>query len=77
MLKISTVSVVKPNCIRLLLTDNQLINVDFSNRLETVRFGHLKDSEFFNTVRTDGEMIRWGNEIEISLSEAKTLQDRE
>lgn len=76
MLKISAVSVVKPSCIRLMLTDNEVINVDFSNRLETVRFGHLRDEEFFNTVKTDGEMIRWGNEIEISLSEALTLQEK-
>ena len=45
------------------------INLNMESRLKTLRFGMLADKEFFKGAITDGTCIRWGNKIEISLSE--------
>ncbi len=36
------------------------IEFDFSSRLNTMRFGELKDSELFSTAHTDGDFILFG-----------------
>lgn len=69
MVKIREVEVSKLHCIEVLLSTGENIEVDFSNRLKTIRFGKLEDESFFACVETDGEMIRWGHEIEMSLRE--------
>jgi hypothetical protein len=48
-----------------------LLNLE--SRLGTIRFGMLSDNEFFKSVTTDGFFIRWGNKVEISISEVFQL----
>ena len=35
--------------------------VEMSRKLETARYADLRDSALFNSVRTDGNVISWGN----------------
>ncbi len=35
--------------------------VDLSHKLETARFGDLRDLDLFRSVATDGETVSWGN----------------
>lgn len=37
------------------------IVVDLSHKLDTARFGDLRDGYLFRTVITDGEAVSWGN----------------
>lgn len=56
-------------CIDVLLDNGSSITLNLTNRLGTLRFGLLADKAFFDTVTTDGNLIRWDNKIEISVSE--------
>jgi hypothetical protein len=40
-------------------TDTRIV-FDFNSRLRTIRFGALEDVELFNTARTDGDSILFG-----------------
>ncbi len=51
------------------LQNGSSIILNMETRLATVRFGRLANEEVFRLVSTDGNFIRWGDEIEISLSE--------
>lgn len=51
------------------LDNGSSILLSMENRLHTIRFGMLKDKEFFDQVTTDGHYIRWGNLIEVSVHE--------
>ena len=51
------------------LDNGNSIILDFKSRLNTVRFALLTDTDFFRCVETDGTTIKWGNKIEISVSE--------
>ncbi len=35
--------------------------VDVSRKLETARYGDLRDAALFRSVRTDGDVISWGD----------------
>ncbi|MCF4151723.1 DUF2442 domain-containing protein [Dethiosulfovibrio sp. F2B] len=37
-----------------------LMVVDLSHKLDTARFGDLRDFEFFRSVSTDGDIVLWG-----------------
>ena len=51
------------------LENGSSVTLNLESRLRTIRFGMLTDKELFKTATTDGICIRWGNKIEISLSE--------
>jgi len=55
--------------LEILLDNNNSVTMDFTDRLETVRFGKLSDEIYFHEVYTDGNYVKWGNEIEISVNE--------
>ena len=59
--------------LKVMLDDGSCVNLDLKNRLGTVRFASLDDPDFFARADTDGKFIRWGNKVEISLSEVFLL----
>jgi 3-hydroxymyristoyl/3-hydroxydecanoyl-(acyl carrier protein) dehydratase len=58
------------------LENGSCILLDFSNKIQTIRFGMLADKTFFQQPVTDGDYIRWENKIEISISEVFELIQR-
>lgn len=56
-----------------MLSNGNSVILNMESRLSTIRFGLLKDKEFFDKVATDGNFIRWENKIEISTSEVFQL----
>ncbi len=58
------------------LDNESSITLNLQTRLETVRFGMLSDIEFFKRATTDGCCIRWGDNIEISLTEVFQLAQK-
>ncbi|WP_088226634.1 DUF2442 domain-containing protein [Desulfosporosinus sp. FKB] len=58
------------------LDNGNSVTLNFESRLQTLRFGMLSDKDYFNTVTTDGICIRWGNNIEISVSELFQLANK-
>lgn len=63
-------------CLWVLMENGSSIVLNLESRIETVRFRKLADRAFFQTVTTDGEFIRWGDEIEISVNEAFQLAQK-
>lgn len=51
------------------LENGSSIVLNLASKLKTVRFGMLADKEFFDKAATDGSYIRWGELIEISITE--------
>ena len=62
--------------LEVLLDNGSIIILNLKSRLGTVRFGLLADPEFFCAATTDGHFIRWGNLVEISVSELFQLVQR-
>lgn len=58
------------------LDNGSSIVLNLESRLQTIRFSMLEDKQFFKTVTTDGVCIRWGNKIEISVSEVFQLAQK-
>ncbi|MHB8131695.1 MAG: hypothetical protein ACYDEX_22170 [Mobilitalea sp.] len=50
--------------------------LNLESRLHTIRFGMLSDKEFFSQATTDGNYIRWGDKIEISVNEVFLLAQK-
>ncbi|HWP98083.1 MAG TPA: hypothetical protein VN426_14655 [Syntrophomonadaceae bacterium] len=50
--------------------------LNLEGRLSTVRFGLLRDKNFFARVTTDGNYIKWEDKIEISVSEVFQLAQK-
>lgn len=59
------------------LDNGSSIILDFSDSLHNIRFGLLNDKAFFQRAVTDGDFIRWGNKIEISVSEVFQMAQKE
>ncbi|MEN6348715.1 MAG: DUF2442 domain-containing protein [Syntrophomonas sp.] len=59
--------------LEVLLDNGSTIILNLESRLSTVRFGLLRDKEFFARVTADGNYIRWEDKIEISVSEVFQL----
>ena len=69
--------IIKEDCrLEALLDNGSSITLSLKSRLGTVRFGMLADPAFFATVKTDGSFIRWGNQVEISLTELFQLAQK-
>lgn len=45
------------------LNTGSSITVDLSSKLKTVRFAELSDPAVFNNVKTDNELVIWGDDI--------------
>ena len=58
------------------LENGSSVTLNLESRLQTIRFGMLLDKELFKTATTDGICIRWGNKIELSLSEVFHLAQK-
>ena len=64
------------HCLEVVLNNGNSVMIDFTSRLNTVRFSMLSDKDYFNTVRTDGIFVRWNYHIELSLSEVLELAQK-
>ena len=64
------------HCLEVVLDNGNSVMIDFTSRLNTVRFSMLSDKDYFNTVRTDGIFVRWNYHIELSLSEVLELAQK-
>lgn len=51
------------------LSNGNKFIVDFESKLDTVRFGKLRDKQIFRKIEIDKNMISWNSEIEVSLDE--------
>lgn len=76
MSKIKDVKAKDNCCLDVELDNGSSIMLNLESRLQTVRFGLLEDKEFFKTVTTDGNFIRWGDQIEISVNEVFLLAQK-
>jgi len=62
--------------LEVLLDNGSSVMLNLKSRLQTIRFGILSDKELFKTATTDGIIIRWGDKIELSLSEVFHLAQK-
>ncbi len=62
--------------LEVLLDNDTIVILNMTPRLNSVRFAALKDQAFFEKATTDGQYIRWGSQVEISLSEVFHLAQR-
>ncbi len=63
-------------CLEIILDNSSSIHLSLKSRLETIRFGMLRDIELFKKATTDGTCINWEGKVEISLSEAFQLAQK-
>ena len=63
-------------CLEIVLNNGSSIHLSLKSRLETIRFGILRDAELFKKATTDGICITWEGKVEISLSEAFQLAQK-
>ncbi len=77
MIHIAKVKPLEDYCLVVQLENGSSVILSLRSRLGTVRFGLLKDQDFFRSVTTDGNCIRWGNKIEISVSEIFQLLQKQ
>ena len=63
-------------CLEIILDNGSRLNLCMKSRLETIRFGILRDTELFQKVSTNGICITWDGMVEISLSEAFLLAQK-
>lgn len=62
--------------LEVMLDNGSSIVLNLESRLQTLRFGMLTDKELFYRATTDGNYVRWGNEIEISINEVFQLAQK-
>jgi hypothetical protein len=55
--------------LEVLLDNGSSFIINLSNRLKTIRFSPLADPAFFKSVVREGDFVRWGGQVEISLGE--------
>ena len=55
--------------LKVILDNGSVIMLNLKPKLHTMRFGLLKDPDFFMRARTDGSMIFWDGKVELSISE--------
>lgn len=63
-------------CLEIFLENGNRVTLNLESRLHTLRFGMLAKKEFFKQVTTDGNYLRWGNRLELSISEIFQLAQR-
>lgn len=69
MVRITKVTVRERHRLEVLLDNDTIVILNMVPRLNSVRFAALKEQAVFEQATTDGQYIRWGNQVEISLSE--------
>lgn len=62
--------------LEVVLDNGSSIILNLESRLQTLRFGMLSDEDLFYRAVTDGDYIRWGNELEISINEVFQLAQK-
>lgn len=77
MIHVKKVIPLEDYCLEVQLENGSSVILSLRSRLGTVRFGLLEDEAFFYTVTTDGSCIRWGNKIELSVSEVFQLVQKQ
>jgi hypothetical protein len=77
LIHITKVEPLENYCLEVQLENGSSVILSLRGRLGTVRFGLLKDEVFFRSVTTDGNCIRWGNKIELSISEIFQLVQKQ
>ncbi|WP_305145030.1 DUF2442 domain-containing protein [Anaerotignum propionicum] len=63
-------------CLEIILDNGSSIHLSLKSRLETIRFGMLRDVELFKKATTNGICINWERKVEISLREAFQLAQK-
>jgi hypothetical protein len=58
------------------LDNGSSVILNLKNRLGTVRFLMIEDIDLFQRASTDGNYIRWGNKVEISVREVFQLAQK-
>ena len=58
------------------LDNGTTVILNMAARLDTLRFSLLADQSLFDCAATDGQFIRWGNQIELSVNEVFELAKR-
>ena len=76
MSRIRSIAVKEDYRLEALLDNGSSITLNFKSRLGTVRFGMLADPVLFAAATTDGYFVRWGNLVEISVSELFQLAQK-
>jgi len=51
------------------LDNGSSILLNLKPKLDTLRFGLLRDEAFFRCAKTDGHVIHWDGKVELSISE--------
>jgi hypothetical protein len=64
-------------CLEIQLENGSSVILSLKSRLHTVRFGLLEEEAFFRSVNTDGSCVRWGNKVELSVSEIFQLAQKQ
>jgi hypothetical protein len=77
LIHITKVKPLENYCLEVELENGSCVILSLRSRLGTVRFGLLEDEAFFHSVTTDGNCIRWGNKIELSVSEIFQLAQKQ
>ena len=58
----------------IVMETGNIIHFDMKSRLNTIRFGELKDTDLFNSVKTDGTYLLFGDgNVKIGASELMDL----
>lgn len=76
MVQIIKVTVREHYRLEVLLDNDTIVILNMAPRLNSVRFMALKDQTLFEKAATDGQYIRWGIQVEISLSEVFYLAQK-
>ena len=69
MIRITEVHPKEDYQLEVILDNGSSIMLNLQPKLKTLRFGLLRDVDFFQCADTDGSMIRWDGKVEISISE--------
>jgi hypothetical protein len=59
------------------LDNGTTVILNLAARLGTLRFTMLADQSFFDSVTTDGQFVRWRDQLEISVNEVFEMAKRE
>ncbi len=69
MTEIKEVHTQKDYRLEVILDNGSNIVLNMQPKLHTMRFGLLRNPEFFQCAKTDGSMIFWNQKVELSISE--------
>ena len=61
--------IAKPYWLEIFFDNQATVILNMEPRLNSLRFAELKEPAEFEQAVTDGQYIRWGNQVEISVSE--------